>query len=166
MTETKFPDEAFRWWGALNNKERPDTATLADLRRCRTPVEVGFVPAFHDLRVRTGKNSRREMLATARVAGVLAHVREHDGSRRVAAQLAAKSGNAGPVYARARFRKLMDTADPDGERFMDTMVRAVRQLNGVVNVHDLADSVYWWNDHTRLQWARHYYENAPPEGGK
>jgi CRISPR system Cascade subunit CasB len=44
----------------------------AELRRCRSPAEVAFVPAFYRLRVRAPENLDPERLAV--VAGILSHL--------------------------------------------------------------------------------------------
>ena len=42
------------------------------------------------------------------------------------------------------------------------MLRLVRLLKRV-NVMDLAEAVYWWNDRVRKDWAVEYYSRARDE---
>ena len=60
-----------------------------------------------------------------------------------------------------RFRQLLKIEDPD--KLYTTMIRLVRLLGGSVDIVSLANGIYWWNEHTKKEWAYAYYENAPSE---
>lgn len=139
------------WWRSLD-KDRGDRAAL---RRCRTPDSVVMIPAFHrlvtdlrrlDIAVRTD--------GLARVAGLTAHVKEHGEVRRIARQMAERHGDR-PRVSELRFRRLL--AFTEGDDLYPAMRRTVRLLDGSVNLTDMAQSVYWWNDRTRKEWAYDYY---------
>ena len=68
-----------KWWEDLE-KQRGDRA---ELRRCRSPAEVAFVPAFYRLKVMMPESVDTMQLAA--VAGVLSHVETHlEGTARTA----------------------------------------------------------------------------------
>lgn len=141
------------WWGSLEDKR----GDRADLRRCRGPEDVFFVPEYHRLlsRVREHGEPKREEMAM--IAGILSHVTKNDPTKPVAAQLAQKKGAGdSPLVSETRFRRLMQITDR-GELY-PAMIRLVRHLGGTVNIPDLAQSLYWWNDRTRKEWALNYYE--------
>ncbi|MHC1626963.1 MAG: type I-E CRISPR-associated protein Cse2/CasB [Methanoculleaceae archaeon] len=141
------------WWRSLENKR----GDRADLRRCRGPEDVFFVPEYHRLLslVREhGKPKREEM---AIIAGILSHVKKNDQSKPVAAQMGQiKGAGNSPLVSETRFRRLMHITTP--EELYPAMIRLVRHLDGTVNIPDLVQSMYWWNDRTRKDWALKYFE--------
>ena len=63
------------WWVSLQDRR----GDRAELRRCRTPDAVAFVPAYHRLRIQlrgAGVSVPGERLAV--IAGVLSHVETDD----------------------------------------------------------------------------------------
>lgn len=159
----KFDARTLRsWWSGLQpdreRGQRGDPAALAELRRCRSPNEVMFVPAFEVL-ARLMPSARVADLAVA--AAVVAHLRE-DLPGPVAVQLARGDGGR-PVLSPMRLRRLLQVTGPEGR--IEAGRRLARALRGRADVADLADSLYWWDedDATQRSWARAYYSNVPAE---
>jgi CRISPR system Cascade subunit CasB len=160
VNNSELHDALVDWWNSLD-ETRGDRAAL---RRCRNTVEVAFVPSFHRLRwnlYNLGWNYvNTESLAV--IAGVLSHVKSNDESDHIAAQMGKpkKEGSSAPVHG-LRFRRFLKVEER--EDLLKQMVRIVRLLDGNVNIPSLADSIYWWNDYTRKEWAYKYYDKAPNE---
>ena len=148
------------WHTSLAEQHKGDRATL---RRALTAGDAVFVPAFHRLRtelLKAGYLPSAERLA--RVALVLAHVRDDAPSRPTARQMAApKDGASTPAVSHLRFRRLVEEEDAD--EAVSKLRRLLPQLGGSANICDLADAAYWWNARTRRQWAFTYFEHAPKE---
>ena len=157
---------AFAWWNELqgNNtagipdpKRRQDRQALAQLRRCRTPVEALSLPDGVGLALRfgLGRDDARLRRAGA-VAAVLAHVRGNapmELARAIGRRTIAETDSA--LLGEGRFRRLLQVDDPD--ELMTAMVRLVRHLKGEANVADLARSILYWGDRVRQRWAFDYY---------
>lgn len=144
-----------KWWQELD-KARGERAAL---RRCHETAEVVFIPSFH--RLRWGLSQfKPESLAV--IAGVIAHVKNNDDSAHIAAQMAKpKTGSDTSRVSELRFRRLLKIKDRD--ELLGAMIRIVRLLDENVNISSLADSIYWWNENVRKDWAYEYYENASKE---
>lgn len=145
------------WWHEMQQ----DRGARAELRRAKTPTEVILTPAYHDLRYSLMPAGWRNDTALAVVAAVLAQVEIHDGKTPFAAQLAAPSAKGGDKarVSGLRFRRLLQHRT--SEELMGPLIRAVRLLGKVANVADLAESVHWWNDRQRREWAFAYYAKNP-----
>ena len=103
-----------------------------------------------------------DRLATA--AGLMSHVREgdNDPSNRVPEAMAAQGPGGGARVSGLRFRRIMSIEDKDREGLYLEMLRLVRMLKRV-NVLELAEAAYWWNDRIRKDWAVEYYSRARDE---
>ena len=79
-----------------------------------------------------------------------------------------KAGLNDPGVSQLRFERLQTAHDPD--EFLSTAVRAIKMLNGTLDVRKLADDVLVWADETlnerrpaklsnqlRVRWATDYY---------
>jgi CRISPR system Cascade subunit CasB len=139
------------WWQALDDN-RGDRAAL---RRCHSPDSVVMVPAFHRLVTELrGLGVAVRTDALARVAGLAVHVKGHTESGRVARQMAERD-NDRPRVSELRFRRLL--AFTEADELYPAMRRTIRLLDGSLDLIDLAQSLYWWNDRTRKEWAYDYY---------
>jgi CRISPR system Cascade subunit CasB len=152
----------FTWWEGLdaNRGER------AELRRCNSITKVAFSPAYHQLRHSLMQFGAVNADRLAVVAAVLSHVKEdvkgNDPKPTVAWQMAMPVvGGERARVSGLRFRRLLKIDDP--EELMSAMIRTVRLLGGTINVNNLAQSLYWWNERTKKAWAFDYYEHAPSE---
>lgn len=146
------------WWAGLDHA-RGDRAAL---RRCRSTQEVAFVPAFHRLRQNLSRIAPLDAEKLAVVAGILSHVKKNDPSLRFAQQMATpREGSDRARVSGLRFRRLLKVEDH--EDLYGAVIRAIRLLDGSLNIASLADGVYWWNEKTKNNWAFDYYDKAPNE---
>ncbi len=156
--ETK--EELLRWWRSLDASR----GYRAELRRCRSALNVAFTPAYHRLRRAMAKFGPIKEEDLAIVAGVLSHVKSYSpGSFPV--QMAS-SGSVDRNKARVsglRFRRLLKIDRDDPDKLYGSMIRIVHLLEDDVDIPSLANSIYWWNERTKKEWAFAYYDNAPNE---
>jgi len=153
FTDPNVSGSLLQWWESLDERR----GDRADLRRCKLPDDVLFLPSYYRLRNAVARYDRLNDTSLGIVAGVISHVKRLDDSERFAEQLARKPlGKDTPVMSDLRFRKLLSIREPNV--LFREGIRAVRLLDGAVNIQDLAQGLYWWNTRTRQEWARLYYE--------
>ncbi|BDG10092.1 type I-E CRISPR-associated protein Cse2/CasB [Anaeromyxobacter paludicola] len=148
----------WRWWKSLDE----DRAGRAELRRCGTPAEVAFAPAYHALLRRLGSRlGEDDARRVAAVAAILAHVeREPTQEVSLARQMGTpKAEGQGPVIGDSHFRHILREEDP--EVIMREVIRVVRQLDRCAAVDRLFKDLMSWNERTRVRWAQDFYEAAP-----
>ena len=125
-----------------------------------------FNPAYHQLfrsliQIELS-NINKESLAL--VAGVLSHAKTHSEPDSIARQMASpKQGDDKARVSGLRFRKLLKIKGENKDELFSSMIGIVKLLDGNVNIYSLANSLYWWNNFTKKQWAYDYYERAPNE---
>ncbi|MES9993562.1 MAG: type I-E CRISPR-associated protein Cse2/CasB [Candidatus Thiodiazotropha sp.] len=143
------------WEGLETNK-----GDRAELRRCKQPEEVVLLPAFHRLCTRLKPLMKGEgqgwEVRIAAIAGLLAHVREVYPKMPLAEQMAGYKGDS-PV-SELRFRRLLQRNRRD---LYSAMIRVIRLLGEKANIHDMAESVYYWGDSQRRRWAFEYFPRVP-----
>ena len=128
----------------------------AQLCRAKSVDEVVLLPVFHRCCARFRPFFRQEEhweYRLAAVIGLLAHVRTTT-SERLARQMA---GNP-PVVSELRFRRLLQK---DRRELFVALIRILRTLNHRANLHDLANSVYYWGNRTKRDWAFSYFPYTP-----
>jgi CRISPR system Cascade subunit CasB len=145
------------WWQALDDNR----GDRAELRRCSTLTEVAFTPAYHRLRLAVGKHGAVNADALALVAGLSARVKSDITDNTLVEQMATGKTDGSARVSGLRFRRLLKVKESDG--LFNAMGRVVALLGGSVNLQSLANSVYFWNDRTRKQWAFEYYSKSPSE---
>lgn len=146
------------WWQRLD-QARGDRA---ELRRAATPTEVVFCPAYHRLLYALKRLAPLSPESLAVIAGVLSHVKKHDGRSPFAVQMAtSKSGNNRVPVSDLRFRRLLKIADRS--ELYQPLIRTVHLLDDQANLTSLADDIYFWGDRVRKNWAYAYYDKAPSE---
>lgn len=148
------------WWKGLEDNK----GDRAKLRRAGKPSEVVFVEIYHKLYydlISQGYKIDKEKLAA--IAGLISNVKENENNGRFAQQMAEKKTGDKAVVSSLRFRRLLQIEDEDIDDLYIKMIRIIRLLDGRVNIGSLAESVYWWKDKTRKEWAYDYYEKAPNE---
>lgn len=143
------------WWSELEHAR----GARATLRKAETPSQIVFCPSFHYLLNQLGHVGKPDTIAA--IAGLIAHIKEDAHDAKLAAQMAAPKKSGGARISGLRFRRLLATTDRND--LYPLMIRVVRALDGKINLQDLAQSIYWWNESTRKQWAYDYYSAAPKE---
>jgi CRISPR system Cascade subunit CasB len=146
----------------------------ARLRRAESPDDVLLADAFFNfLQEMPEKWSEpRNLPSSSLVAAVLAHAnattKDHKEAASFAAQLATpKDGSDKPRMSQLRFRQLQKSYDPT--EFFRRLLRAVRMLDGNVNILSLANDILHWmhefekgvyrkpQDRLAFCWANDYY---------
>lgn len=145
------------WWQTLNDNR----GDRAELRRCSTLAEVAFTPAYHKLRFALAKFGRVNADGLALVAGLAARVKSNVTVDSFAEQMATGKADGSARVSGLRFRRLLKIKDR--EELFTAMGRTVALLGGAVNLYSFANSLYYWNDRTRKQWAFEYYTKSPSE---
>jgi len=172
------------WWARLHNQQSllqklcgdstPPAyppAHRAELRRCRTVDDALLTEGFRNLWFTISESvsdNETTMLAWGVVAGALADVRQHDGSRSFAAGMGSQQEKTGkPYVSELRFAQLQKSDDLDA--FMRRCRRSIALLGQSVNVTSLADGILQWaREHQNEQdsdirhrlavyWARDYF---------
>lgn len=161
----------YAWRRELAERDRGGRARL---RRCASPLDAEFVPAFHRLLPRIEAAFDRplggaERTRLAALAALIARLPEEEatGSKKrpsLATQFGtgAEGARDQPRLHPLRFRRLLEAEDLD-ERFLQ-LRRALDQLGTEVDLADLADGVFRWDERTRREWAYHYYAAFSPKG--
>lgn len=145
------------WWQSLDNNR----GDRAELRRCSTLVEVAFTPAYHRLRLAVVKFGLVNADALAVVAGLAARVKRNIAGNTMAEQMATGKVDGSARVSGLRFRRLLKVKER--EELFTAMGRVIALLGDAVNLQSLANSIYFWNDRTRKQWAFEYYTKSPSE---
>lgn len=148
------------WWEGLEQ----DKGERAAMRRASSPAEVTFSPAYHHLLGQLQQHAyKANQDALAVVAGLSAHIKEDAASGKSLAQQMASSRTigSGAKVSGLRFRRLLAVTQRDD--LYPLLIRIIRLLDGKVNLIDLANAVYYWNEKVRRRWAYDYYATAPAE---
>lgn len=144
------------WWLSLDDNR----GDRAELRRSGTLAEVVFTPAYHRLRQAVCRYGAVHDDGLAVMAGLVAKVKSNATDNSVAEQMAIGKGDSARVSG-LRFRRLLKVKGQ--EELFTAFGRVIALLGGSVNLQSMAQSVYFWNDRTRKQWAFDYYSKAPSE---
>jgi len=151
----------YRWLAEFDEDEKGKQSKKGDraaLRRCHEPLEALFVPAYHDLyHELLRQDDYVDSVKLPAIAALTAHVKQVRGDKQFAQQMAApkaQGGNA-PQVSELRFRRLLQCETVD--ELFPALRRVVHLLDGSVNLYNLANSVYWWGDQKRREWAYAYY---------
>jgi len=142
-----------RWWDSLQSR----SGDRAELRRAKTVADVILLPAFQHACQRFKpffQNEKNWEYRLAAILGLLAHVRSPSHQKLALAM----SGKPQPVVSELRFRRLIQR---DRNELFVSMIRIIRMLGNQANLHDLANSVYYWGDRVKQEWAFDYFPNTP-----
>lgn len=157
------PDQLIKWWLSLDDNR----GLRARLRRVDRPDDALLTEAFFNfleyLPSRWAESNH--LYASALVASALAQVRHNLPGKSFAAQLG--GGEDVAIMSELRFRQLIKSRTP--EEFFRRLVRAIRMLDGGVNILSLTDGILRWYDEYQyapdrnpvnrisVLWARDYY---------
>lgn len=161
-----------RKWHAMLQEKR---GLRASLRRSVTIGESCMSDGFHALLMETHtlwkvQHQEWRFMALAITAALAAHVRAIDERQSFAAQLGPSGGGA---MSELRFRRLLAVKTPD--ELLRQLRRAIRLLNGSVNLISLAEDIFVWcreqddlmkhirqqqrpTEFIRIRWALEYYQ--------
>lgn len=157
--EPKVEEVLHRWYAGLAE----DRGGRAHLRRAAGPDEVVYEPAFHrllaDLEELDGVRKPRPR-GVAAVAGLVSRVKELETDQSLPRQMASpKPGSRRPRVSKIRFRKLLEAGELE-DRYTQ-LARILQLLGGRVNLRDLAQAAYSWNEPQKRRWAYDYYRLLP-----
>lgn len=142
-----------QWWTDLQERN----GDRAELRRAETVADVILLPAFQRACLRFKPFFKEEEHWEARLAtvlGLMAHIRHTNPEQALAMQMAGSP----PVVSELRFRRLIQRNRDD---LYVSMIRILRMLGNKANLHDVANSVYYWGDKVKRDWAFVYFPNTP-----
>ena len=148
-------DALQQWWEDLQNCP----GDRAELRRAKSLADIILLPVFHSACQRFRSFFQHEQHWESRLAlilGLLAHVRQ-TSDKKLAWEMASPNKNEPPVLSELRFRRLLQRERPD---LYLAMIRVLRILGNQANLHDLAQSVYFWGDAVKRRWAFDYFPNV------
>lgn len=131
-----------QWHAGLQEKR----GLRASLRHSKTVTDACLSEGFRSLLMQTHtlwKIDAQEwrFTALAITAALAAQVKSIDERQTFAAQLGQMTGN-NPVMSELRFSSLSAVKTPD--ELLRQLLRAVRLLNGAVNLPSLAEDVFHW----------------------
>lgn len=153
-----FKGEVWRWWQSLED----DRGQRAELRRCCSPEEVYASSAYWDnLARRLGEPfalDEIDLLHLALPVGVLARARVLESGTHFAA-LFAQRGQGSPAMRDVRFRQLLAIPDDRPDDLFTMLLRFVRLMDNAASLPGLLECGLFWNDTTRICWAKEYYPN-------
>ncbi len=150
--------KSLQHWHRRLDDNRGDRARL---RRAERPEDILLTDAFFNFlqRMPEGWRERMPMLTSAAVAGLLSHVKENrqalsrgyqpkdkNKQRNIASfaeQLATPAKSKKPPMSELRFQQLQKSLTTDD--FYRRILRAIRLLDGKVNISSLANDIIHWN---------------------
>jgi CRISPR system Cascade subunit CasB len=141
-----------KWWEEL--QEAP--GERAELRRAADLPAVVLTAAYQRLRwalLQRDISFNHEALAC--VAGLSARVKEPGREAIARAMGRWPPGKGGPRVSELRFKRLLATRDR--REWYPLMRRVLALLDDTADLMTLAEAAWWWNDHTRRDWADAYY---------
>lgn len=142
-----------KWRSELHEPHR--RGARAELRRAKTIMDVIMTPTYQRLCTRLNEElksfNEKDKERLAFIAGLLSHIRE------VSKHKIAKNMSIGSpsCVSELRFRRLLQHERDD--RFYAAMIRIIRMLKYTANVYDLIESMYYWNDNKKKNWAYAYF---------
>ena len=141
------------WWKSLENNKK----MRAELRRAKSTNEILLLGSFYSGYHEYFNNIERvNLVQMASIMGLLSHVERCTENQSLAQQMAQKnsSGNS-CLLSENRFKKLLKC---NRKNIYREMIRVIRLLNkSGVNIYNLADSVFYWGDKVKKDWAYDYY---------
>ncbi|AFM27183.1 type I-E CRISPR-associated protein Cse2/CasB [Desulfomonile tiedjei] len=183
--------EALQKWHRRLADNRGDRAAL---KKCKSLTQVVFVPAYHELyqeittvgraaakakaitwswaRLEGRVRDRLPIIAslTALIESPKESDRKNDPEDKVVSlpsQMGAiRSSGGGPLVSDLRFRRLLKCRTP--EELYPMLRRVIGLLNNQTDIMSLAQSMFYWDEEMRKEWAYDYYttEEIAKEGSE
>ena len=178
---TGSEQKMIQYWHTRLDKNRGDRARLRRAERAEDVLLSNAFFTFHGQMPDFFPEKlfeKQKIFTGAAVAGLLSHVKEHKQSGSFAQQLATPvAGKSGtPPMSELRFQKLLRSRNTDD--FYLRIIRAIRLLDGKVNIISLANDILHWhrefnnqpdrNPANRLavRWATDYFTVLPKKSNK
>lgn len=175
LNDSETTGKLLEWWDWLDGskarfKKNHGRADRARLRRVDSSDDVLLTEAFYHFlqNMPESWSESRHLPASALTAAIVSHVKEHNDGKSFAEQLAtAKDSSDKPQMSELRFRQLQKSHDPS--EFYRRLLRAVKMLDGKVNIISLVNDVlHWMHEYQRgvdrdpqerlaFCWANDYY---------
>lgn len=183
--KTEWGEALQEWYGRLA-ENRGDRAAL---RKCKSPIQVVFIPAYHELYrdiTTVGKAATeaktvswewnalerriRERLPMIASLTALVNAPENSDSRNetgrrlmtLPSQMGTtRSSGGGPVVSDLRFRRLLKCQTP--EDLYPALRRVIGLLDNKTDIMSLAQSIFYWSENMRKEWAYAYYATESSE---
>jgi len=149
-----------------------DNGARAELRRCKEVSDVMMIPIYHHFCQKIKDQMVDEKGWESRVAaivGLMAHLKREvpslvlepsKGNEKSYAALFVIPMAEGdrPRVSELRFRRLLqrDMAD-----LYPAMIRMLHMMDGNANLYGLAESIYYWGDRVKKDWAFSYFPRVP-----
>jgi CRISPR system Cascade subunit CasB len=173
MSELNTAEKQLQSWHAWLDDNRGDRARL---RRAESPEDILLTDAFFHFLAKMDQavpdwSQQMPMLASACIAGALSHVKTDkrtlsrihnskdntDADRKIASfaeQLATPpEGKSKAPMSELRFQQLQKS--PTVDDFYRRLIRAIRLLDGNVNVVSLANDIIHWHQEFNQTLGRH-----------
>jgi CRISPR type I-E-associated protein CasB/Cse2 len=153
------PDRAADWW----RQTKDNRATMAKLRRARSPLEALAVDGFMGLHRRLGGGAEKAV-RHAELARVLAHLTK-EGHESLPSILGRQNSKDAPrVFSDLRMRRLLQIEPSETAELARALIRIVRMTKGKgdANPRDLAAAMLYWGDRIKTDWAYAYFGETPP----
>ncbi|PSJ46956.1 type I-E CRISPR-associated protein Cse2/CasB [Zobellella taiwanensis] len=167
------PKDLIKWWASLDDNR----GVRARLRRVDRPDDALLTDSFFQFLsyMPLRWSEPNHLYASVMVATILAQVTHPiQGYQSFAGQLGSGE-NGQPVMSELRFKQLIKSRTP--EEFFRRLLRAVRLLDGAVNIVSLTEGILqWYDEYTKgpdrnpvnrlsVKWARDYYLPRPKKAG-
>lgn len=158
MKEFRFltlaESNALQHWYRRLDDNRGDRARL---RRAEKPEDILLTDAFFNFLKQMPDGfpeklpDSQRMFVGAAVSGIVAHVKENAMSGSFARQLAISPGGKKqkPPMSELRFQQLQKSRTADD--FYRRLLRAIRLLDGKVNIPSLANDIIHWHNEFNFQ---------------
>lgn len=153
---TSAESTALQHWHGWLNDNRGDRARL---RRAERAEDVLLTEAFYHFLQRmpdgflekTPEDQR--LFICAAMAGIISHIKDNLKSNRFAEQLATPTGKGKKApMSELRFQQLQKSRTTD--EFYLRVIRAIRLLDGKVNISSLANDIIHWHNEFNNQLNR------------
>lgn len=141
------------WCSSLGEKQ--SSGSRSQLRRCSTADEAMLERSVVFLCMKLGlPASDRRVGMMAMLAARATHF---SGKHPAEAFATPKTPGGGPVVSELRFRRILGIEDRD--ELLPLFRRAMVLADGKVDLGVLAQSLWFWGDRTRREWADAYYRS-------
>ncbi|MBT9549142.1 MAG: type I-E CRISPR-associated protein Cse2/CasB [Candidatus Sericytochromatia bacterium] len=138
------------WWKNLIIHEKGEAALL---RRCRKVSEIYSCRSFYNLISVLNHPVNKDNLAA--LVSISAHVKINSVDYSFGHQMGQLDKSGKQKIKEVRFRKWIN--EPQGDELLISTIRLIRIIDSNVNLVSMAQTIYYWNEHTRKKIAYDYF---------